>query len=63
MRVVLKLLIVLLLGMLIYAVVIIPKVLSWVWYGKWDLHGTEDGLHDAIGELIFEIIIDEDFTK
>jgi len=49
--------------MLIYFVTIVPKLMSWAWYGKWNLEPSRHKFHEAIGEVIFSIIEDEDIKQ
>lgn len=63
MRIIIKLIIMMILGMLIYFVTIVPKLMSWAWYGKWNLEPSRHKFHEAIGEVIFSIIEDEDIKQ
>lgn len=58
MRKIIKIGLVTLLSILIYMLVIIPKLLSFIWYSKWDLNKSI-GIHNSIGHLLFSIIEDE----
>ena len=60
MRKIIKIGLITLLALLIYMLVIIPKLLSFIWYNKWHLDYDSIGIHNAIAELIFSIIEYED---
>ena len=59
MRWILKLVIVIILFIIIIAITIVPKLLSYAWYGTWQLNYTNSEYIVSITELITTIVESE----